>query len=136
MVSITNTEQAAFAVSSGKANPYNPSPVFQPFPPFRGLLFTCRALQEARAHPHEDKMQPSFTRAYDSVLRHHHGRLVRTVVGVALKACPTRADFFARIAQGGDQTKLDEELGKWLEGLDGILARMTKFYADNAHGNV
>ena len=81
-------------------------------------------------------MQPSFTRAYDSVLRHHHGWLVRSLVNVALRSCPSRADFFSQIAQGGDQAKLDEELGKWLEGLDVILARMTRFYAENGHGNV
>ena len=102
----------------------------------RGLLFTCRALQDARAHPNQDRMQPSFSRAYDSVLRVHHGRVIRTVVQVALRACPTRADFFSRIAQGGEQTKLDEELGKWLDGLDAIVTRMTKFYAEEGHGSI
>ena len=81
-------------------------------------------------------MQPSFARAYDSVLRPHHNRALRFIVQNVLRACPTRADFFARIADGGDQAKLDGELEKWLAGLDGILTKMCAFYAENGHGNV
>ncbi|EJC99681.1 glycolipid transfer protein [Fomitiporia mediterranea MF3/22] len=102
----------------------------------RGLLFTCRALQESRANPHEEKLQPSFSRAYDVVLRRHHGFAVRTVVQVALRACPYRRDFYSRIAQGGSQEKLDEELARWLAGLDAIVQRMAKFYESGGHGSI
>jgi hypothetical protein len=81
-------------------------------------------------------MQPSFSRAYDSVLKHHHGFAIRAIVQVALRACPRREDFYCRIAQGGDREKLNSEMGKWLEGLDGIVSRMSKFYEENGHGNV
>ncbi|KAI5120183.1 hypothetical protein M0805_002651 [Coniferiporia weirii] len=102
----------------------------------RGLLFTCRALQDALAHPHEEKLQPSFSRAYDSVLRHHHGFAVRMVVQVALRACPRRRDFFTRIAQGGDEAKLDDELSRWLDGLDAIVTRMVRFYEEGGHERI
>ena len=93
-----------------------------------GLLFTCRALQEVRANPREEKLQPSFSRAYDSVLRHHHGPAMRTVVQVALKACPNRREFYLRICQGGSQERLDEELTRWLSGLDDLVQCMSNFH--------
>ncbi|KAL5530953.1 hypothetical protein ACEPAG_3829 [Sanghuangporus baumii] len=102
----------------------------------RGLLFTCRALQDVRANPREEKLQPCFSRAYDSVLRHHHGFAIRTVVQAALHACPNRRDFLLRIAQGGSQEKLDEELSRWLTGLDVLVRRMAKFYEDGGHGKI
>lgn len=102
----------------------------------RGLMFTCRALQNARANPQEEKLQPSFSRAYDAVLRHHHGFAIRTVVQVAMRACPYRRDFYSRIAQGGSQEKLDEELDRWLAGLDVIVVRMADFYEKGGHGKI
>jgi len=102
----------------------------------RGMLFTCRALQETRANPHEDKLQPAFSRAYDAVLRRHHGWAVRTVVQTALVACPRREYFFATIADGGSREKLDEELAKWLGALDAIVQRMVAFYSANGHGDI
>lgn len=101
-----------------------------------GLLFTYHALQEARANPHEEKLQPSFSRAYDTVLRHHHGFAIRTIVQVALRACPYRRDFYSRISQGGSQEKLDEELARWLVGLNAIVGRMVEFYEKGGHGNI
>ncbi|OCB91977.1 glycolipid transfer protein [Sanghuangporus baumii] len=101
-----------------------------------GLLFTCCALQDVRANPHEEKLQPCFSRAYDSVLRHHHGFAIRAVVQVALHACPNRQDFYLRITQGGSQEKLDEELCRWLTGLDVLVRRMAKFYEDGGHGKI
>ena len=101
-----------------------------------GLLFTCRALQDMRSNPHEEKLQPCFSRAYDAVLRHHHGFAIRAVVQVALRACPYRRDFYIRISQGGSQEKLDSELERWLAGLDVIVKHMAKFYEKEGHGNI
>ncbi|THH05699.1 hypothetical protein EW145_g4613 [Phellinidium pouzarii] len=102
----------------------------------RGLLFTCRALQNTLANPQEAQLQPSFSRAYDTVLRHHHGFAIRAVVQVALKACPMRRDFFVRIAQGGSQEKLEEELSRWLAGLDNIVRHMESFYEMGGYGKI
>lgn len=95
-----------------------------------------KALQETRSNPHEDKLQPAFSRAYDSVLKRHHNWAVRTVVQTALVACPRREYFFEKIADGGSRDKLDEELAKWLDGLHGVTQRLVAFYAANGHGDI
>ena len=102
-----------------------------------GLLFTLRALQNVRSSPQtEDRLQPSFQKAYDAVLKRHHNFAIRTVVQVALRACPKRKEFYDRIAQGGAQDKLDSELARWLGGLEMILLRMMDFYAMGGHGDI
>jgi len=101
----------------------------------RGLAFTCQSLKNSRENPSEE-LQTSFRRAYDAVLKHHHNFAIRTVVSVALKACPRRRDFYARIAQGGSQDRLDAELAKWLEGLDGIVKHMMRYYEESGQGRI
>jgi hypothetical protein len=49
---------------------------------FRGLLFTCRALQNAQ-DDHSAELRVCFKRAYDIVLRHHHSFVIRSVVSVS-----------------------------------------------------
>ena len=52
-----------------------------------------------------------------------------------MKACPLRADFYAKLAAdptGGppaSQEKLNQELDNWLAGLSPILTRIETFYA-------
>ena len=61
-------------------------------------------------------------------------------IKVAMKACPLRATFFAKLAadpDGGEpasQEKLDEELEKWLEALRSILTRIEAFYEKGGYG--
>jgi len=51
-----------------------------------------------------------------------------------MKACPYRADFYAKLAAdpaGGpsaSQEKLNEELDKWLAALSSIVERVQAFY--------
>ncbi|KAF8590247.1 glycolipid transfer protein [Ramaria rubella] len=101
----------------------------------RGLTFTCEALQNSRKNKTEE-LPASFRRAYDTVLRHHHSFVVRTVVTVAIKACPRRNDFYARIAQGEAQEELDIELEKWLLALETLLRHMKNFYESQGYGKV
>jgi len=101
----------------------------------RGLAFTCASLQHSRANE-RDEMHICFKRAYDTVLRRHHNFAIRTVVTVALKACPRRVDFYARIAQGGSQESLTLELDKWLAGLDLIVKHLSRFYEEGGHGSI
>ena len=148
----TNTAQVAFVVSYGKY-PFIRSFIYQFKYKFKiegtkanvfmylylisGLLFTLRALQNVRSSPQtEDRLQPSFQKAYDAVLKRHHNFAIRTVVQVALRACPKRKEFYDRIAQGGTQDKLDSELARWLGGLEMILLRMMDFYAMGGHGDI
>jgi hypothetical protein len=57
-----------------------------------------------------------------------------------MKACPYRTDFYAKLAAdpaGGPsvpQTKLSDELDKWLDSLDTIVKRIEGFYEKGGHG--
>ncbi|KAF7296283.1 Glycolipid transfer protein [Mycena chlorophos] len=101
----------------------------------RGLWFTQLALQTARAEP-QTALHVCFRRAYDVVLRHHHAFVVRSVVQVAIRAVPRRDHFFAALRQGGDAAKFDDELGRWLGGLDAVVERMKRFLGEGGYGKV
>ena len=59
-----------------------------------------------------------------------------------MKACPYRNVFYAKLAADPDggssvqESKLNEELDKWLAGLDTIVKRMAAFYEKGGHGKV
>jgi len=101
----------------------------------RGLALTCSALM----HLQEDRdaeLHTCFRRSYDEVLKHHHSYFVQTVVIVAIRAVPYRHDFYQRLAQGGSVEKLDEELAKWLAGLQVIVKRISAFLDKGGYGKV
>ena len=56
-----------------------------------------------------------------------------------MKACPYRADFYAKLAAdpaGGAAVpadKLNEDLNKWLTALAAIVSRMEAFYEQGGH---
>lgn len=57
-----------------------------------------------------------------------------------MKACPYRKAFFAKLAADTNgaqppvpQAKLDEDLDKWLAGLDSIVKRMEAFYTEGKY---
>jgi len=101
----------------------------------RGLSFTCNALENAQKEK-STKLSDAFTTSYDGTLKKFHNFVVKGVFAVAMKACPLRADFYAKLAadpEGGEpasQEKLSEELDKWLAALRSILVRIEKFYED------
>ncbi|KAK0186671.1 glycolipid transfer protein [Armillaria mellea] len=101
----------------------------------RGLAFTCLALQNMQADP-SSELHVCFKSSYDTVLKHHHSFLIRSVVYVALRAVPHRKDFYGRIAQGAPHDKLDEEMRHWLAGLDGIVQRLKEFLKQGGFGTV
>lgn len=57
-----------------------------------------------------------------------------------MKACPLRADFYAKLAAdpgGGEpasQEKLSGEMDRWLGSLSSILTRMDTFYEEGGYG--
>ena len=57
-----------------------------------------------------------------------------------MKACPYRADFYAKLVEdksGGppaSEEKLNEQLDKWLAALDAIVKRVEEFYTKWGHG--
>ncbi|KAK0443498.1 glycolipid transfer protein domain-containing protein [Armillaria borealis] len=101
----------------------------------RGLAFTCLALQNMQENPSRE-LHVCFKSSYDTVLKHHHSFIIRSVVYVALRAVPHRQDFYSRIAQGAPHDKLDEEMRRWLAGLDGIVQRLKEFLKQGGFGTV
>ncbi|KIK69282.1 hypothetical protein GYMLUDRAFT_152798 [Collybiopsis luxurians FD-317 M1] len=104
----------------------------------RGLAFTCAALLAAQADKTVE-LSNAFTKGYEQTLRKFHGMIVRGVFSVAMKACPYRKDFYAKLAadpSGGPaahESKVNEELDKWLAALDLIVKRMEAFYEKNGY---
>ncbi|KAJ7451739.1 glycolipid transfer protein [Mycena galericulata] len=105
----------------------------------RGLSFTCKALQNAQANKSEE-LAVAFNKSYEVTLKKFHNFVVKRIFSVAMKACPYRADFYAKLAAdpaGGppaSDEKLNEELNKWLEALSSIVARLESFYETGGYG--
>ncbi|KAI0029890.1 glycolipid transfer protein [Vararia minispora EC-137] len=105
----------------------------------RGLSFTSTALQHAQTH-RTDELSVAFQKSYDQTLRQYHNFVVRGVFSVALKACPYRADFFAKLSAdpaGGpaaSPAELDAALDGWLGALARDVRTMEDFYAKGGYG--
>ncbi|KAJ3807160.1 glycolipid transfer protein domain-containing protein [Lentinula lateritia] len=104
----------------------------------RGLAFTCTALLNAQANENEE-LSVAFTKGYERTLKQYHNFLVKGIFSVAMKACPYRKDFYAKLASdpnGGPAVTdniLSEELDKWLAALDLIVKRMQAFYEKHGY---
>lgn len=73
-----------------------------------------------------EELSVSFTKAYEATLRQYHSFVVRPVFSLAMKACPYRADFYAKLGQ--PQEKVLEQLAAWLKGLEVIVAQLKQFF--------
>ncbi|KOS16091.1 het-c2 protein [Malassezia pachydermatis] len=91
----------------------------------RGLDFTAKALHRSLDNPTEE-LSASFTAAYENSLRKYHSIVVRPLFSLAMKACPYRKDFYAKL--GPSEEKVRPQLSEWLEALEKIVARMHQFY--------
>ncbi|KAF9172321.1 hypothetical protein BGX21_005759 [Mortierella sp. AD011] len=94
----------------------------------RGLDFTLQSLERSEANPTEE-LSVSFTKGYEGTLRQYHGVLVRPVFSMAMKACPYRADFYAKLGQ--DQGLVKQDLTAYLAGLRKIVVQIQTFYVAN-----
>lgn len=97
----------------------------------RGLEFTSKAMRETVSNP-ESELTKTFTDAYSKTLSQYHGVLVKPVFKLAMKACPYRKDFFAKL--GEDQSKVATQLEKWLEALEKIVKIIIDFFASGNYG--
>lgn len=97
----------------------------------RGLEFTSKAMRETVSHP-ESELTKTFTDAYTKTLSQYHGVLVKPVFKLAMKACPYRKDFFAKL--GEDQSKVATQLETWLEALEKIVKIIIDFFASGNYG--
>ncbi|GJJ69246.1 hypothetical protein EMPS_01592 [Entomortierella parvispora] len=91
----------------------------------RGLDFTLQSLERSEANPTEE-LSVSFTKGYEATLRQYHGMLVRPIFAMAMKACPYRADFYAKL--GSDQGLVKQDLSAYLGGLRKIVVDIQQFY--------
>ncbi|OAV96231.1 hypothetical protein PTTG_03445 [Puccinia triticina 1-1 BBBD Race 1] len=96
----------------------------------RGLHFTCEGLQLTQKNPGEE-LSVSFTTAYQGTLKDYHSFVVKPIFGLAMKACPYRADLFKKL---GAKEKVDVELEKWLSALEKIVVRIQSFYEKGNYG--
>jgi len=107
----------------------------------RGLAFTCKALEKLQENKSEE-LATAFTHSYEGTLKKFHNFIVKGLFAVAMKACPLRNDFYAKLAadpNGGEpasQEKLNEELDNWLAALSAILTRVNEFYEKGGYGKV
>lgn len=97
----------------------------------RGLQFTAQAMRETVDSPSKE-LTETFTDAYGKTLSKYHGMLIKPVFRLAMKACPYRKDFFAKL--GEDQAKVAEQLATWLAALEAIVAIITDFFALGDYG--
>ncbi|KAF8932446.1 glycolipid transfer protein domain-containing protein [Dissophora ornata] len=94
----------------------------------RGLDFTLQSLERSEANPSEE-LSVSFTKGYEGTLRQFHGMLVRPVFALAMKGCPYRADFYAKLGQ--DQGLVKQDLSAYLAGLRNVVSDVQGFYSAN-----
>ncbi|GAA5881169.1 hypothetical protein JCM1840_001627 [Sporobolomyces johnsonii] len=91
----------------------------------RGLKFTQVALARSQADKNEE-LADSFTKAYEQTLKKYHSFVVKPLFTLAMKACPYRKDFYAKL--GPPEAPVDSELSKWNAALSEIIARLEAFY--------
>ncbi|KAG0240855.1 hypothetical protein BGW41_006610 [Actinomortierella wolfii] len=96
----------------------------------RGLDFTLQSLERNLSNPSEE-LSASFTEGYANTLKPHHGMLVRPIFSAAMKACPYRKDFYAKL--GDDQAVVQEDMKKWLQGLRKVVEDIQKFYSSGKY---
>lgn len=97
----------------------------------RGLEFTCQAMVETVSNP-TSELTKTFTDSYSKTLSKHHGMLIKPVFKLAMKACPYRKDFFAKL--GADQDKVNEQLKTWLDALEKIVKIIMDFFTSGNYG--
>ncbi|CDO92333.1 unnamed protein product [Kluyveromyces dobzhanskii CBS 2104] len=92
----------------------------------RGLQFTAQAMKETTDDPSKE-LTETFIAAYKKTLSQYHGMLVKPIFKLAMKACPYRKDFFAKL--GADQEKVNAQLKEWLSALENIVTILLQFLA-------
>ncbi|ORX90638.1 glycolipid transfer protein [Basidiobolus meristosporus CBS 931.73] len=97
----------------------------------RGLDFTSKALRRNLENP-EEELSKSFTEAYGLTLKQYHSFVVRPIFSLAMKACPYRKDFYAKL--GSDLSTVQAEMNQWLTALEKLVAQMNEFYKTGDYG--
>ncbi|KDE03922.1 hypothetical protein MVLG_05614 [Microbotryum lychnidis-dioicae p1A1 Lamole] len=92
----------------------------------RGLKFTQIALSRSQANKTEE-LNASFDAAYTNTLKPYHSFVVKPIFVLAMKACPYRKDFYAKLGPPGSD--VDGQLLAWLNALEKSITQLEAFYA-------
>ncbi|KAG8625740.1 hypothetical protein KVT40_006141 [Elsinoe batatas] len=92
----------------------------------RGLDFTAQSLRQNLSKPSEE-LSASFRAAYSNTLKPHHSFIIKPIFSAAMSATPYRKDFYKKL--GDDETRVNKELGEWLEGLEKNVKILNEFLA-------
>ncbi|KAH6587819.1 hypothetical protein BASA50_011120 [Batrachochytrium salamandrivorans] len=95
----------------------------------RGLEFTAMGLRRNLDNPSEE-LSTSFNKAYEGTLSRHHNFMIRGVFSLAMKACPSRVDFYAKLSRS-DPAKMKEQLVAWLSALETQVSIINQFLKAN-----
>ncbi|KAF6755144.1 glycolipid transfer protein domain-containing protein [Ephemerocybe angulata] len=90
----------------------------------RGLEFTHLGLSYNLSN-HSQELSDSFSQAYSSTLKPHHGFMVKPIFSAAMSMCPYRTDFYAKL--GGDNDSVKGQLREYLGVLERIVAILKEF---------
>ncbi|KAJ3090215.1 hypothetical protein HDU96_003505 [Phlyctochytrium bullatum] len=93
----------------------------------RALEFTAIGLRQNIENPAEE-LSVSFTAAYGKTLSPFHSFVVRPVFSLAMKACPTRKDFYAKL--GASDADFEAGFREWLGGLEQLLTVLVPFFEE------
>ncbi|KAJ3196897.1 hypothetical protein HDU67_003908, partial [Dinochytrium kinnereticum] len=90
----------------------------------RALEFTAIGLRQNIDTSEE--LSVSFNAAYGKSLSPFHSFLVRPVFSMAMRACPTRKDFYAKL--GSSDPNFEVAFKEWLVGLEAVLSVLVPFF--------
>ncbi|KAJ3196111.1 hypothetical protein HK101_010042 [Irineochytrium annulatum] len=91
----------------------------------RTLEFTAIGLRRSVENPAEE-LSVSFNAAYSATLAPFHSFVVRPVFSMAMRACPTRKDFYEKL--GNSAPGFDDEFKNWLSGLEKVMGILSPYY--------
>ncbi|KAJ1648516.1 hypothetical protein J3B02_000137 [Coemansia erecta] len=96
----------------------------------RGLDFTAKGIARNIANSSEE-LSDSFTDAYAKTLKEFHNFIVKGVFNLAMKACPARNDFYAKL--GGSYEDIVGDLRVWVDALQKLVDQLSEVYRKGAY---
>ncbi|KAJ2724307.1 hypothetical protein GGI07_002081 [Coemansia sp. Benny D115] len=97
----------------------------------RGLEFTAHGVSNNLKNT-KAEVSDSFVIAYGNTLKQFHNFIVKGIFSLAIKACPSREDFYKLL--GSDLEEVTKRLAVWVDALQDIVLRLNVFYSKGAYG--
>ncbi|GAA5822816.1 hypothetical protein JCM11251_004389 [Rhodosporidiobolus azoricus] len=77
--------------------------------------------------PEKEELSVSFTRSWEDNFSQHVNWLVRPLFKVILRACPSRASVYSKLAQGAPMHQLEEDLRAWVGAVEKVVVEVEGF---------